>query len=206
MPVKYPTVTDPGIREFLAESERLYPADAVNFSPAEQRAFYNAYCAHFRKSRPDGVKVEEFTVAAVPCRRYVSRKPQATALLYLHGGGFVVGGLDSHDDICAELAAGANVGVVAVDYRLAPEHPFPAALDDCWAVLKAMTMHGESVVVAGDSAGGNLAAALCLRARDEGGPIIKGQILIYPGLGGDVSQGSYLSQADAPGLTTADVL
>jgi acetyl esterase len=84
-------------------------------------------------------------------------------LLYLHGGGFVVGGLDSHDDICAELADRSGLGVVAVDYRLAPEHRFPAAFDDCWAVLQALGdgslgIEADRIVVAGDSAGGNLAA------------------------------------------------
>jgi acetyl esterase len=204
--MKYPTVTDPGIRAFLEEGERLYPDNAVNFTLAEQRAFYDSYCAHFRKGRPSGVEAQDFKVGDVPCRRYVPRNTKGANLLYLHGGGYVVGGLESHDDICAELAAGAEVMVVAVQYRLAPEHPFPAAFDDSWAVLKEFTKDGHQVVVAGDSAGGNLSAALCLKARDVGGPLIKGQVLIYPGLGGDMSKGSYLSQADAPGLTTKDVI
>lgn len=204
--MKYPTVTDPGIRAFLAEGERLYPENAVNFSFAEQRAFYNAYCVHFRKARPSGVGVEDFSVAAVSCRRYLPQQLSGASLLYLHGGGFVVGGLESHDDICAELAAAANVAVVAVNYRLAPENPFPAAFDDCWSVLNVMMKQAGSITVAGDSAGGNLAAALCLKARDVGGPAIKGQVLIYPDLGGDMNQGSYLSQSQAPGLTTADVV
>ena len=203
--MKYPTVTDPGIRTFLEEGERLYPDDAVNFSMNQQRAFYDSYCAHFRKARPSGVAVQDFAVGDIRCRRYMPQKPHGT-LLYLHGGGFVVGGLESHDDVCAELAAGAEVVGVAVQYRLAPEHPFPAAFDDCWIVLQEMSKNGHAVVVAGDSAGGNLAAALCLKARDEGGPAIKGQVLIYPGLGGDMSKGSYVSQADAPGLTTKDVV
>lgn len=204
--MKYPTVTDPGIRAFLEEGERLYPENAVIFTMAEQRAFYDSYCAHFRMGRAAGVKTEDFTVGEVACRRYTPENAGAANLLYLHGGGFVVGGLESHDDICAELAAGAGVIVVAVQYRLAPEHPFPAAFDDCWAVLQHMTMDGQAVVVAGDSAGANLSAALCLKARDVGGPAIKGQVLIYPGLGGDMSKGSYISQADAPNLTTKDVI
>jgi acetyl esterase len=204
--MKYPTVTDPGIRAFLEKGARFYPDDAVNFTMAEQRAFYDTYCAHFRESRPKGVKTEDFKVGEVPCRRYTPQNAKGANLLYLHGGGFVVGGLESHDDICAEVATGAGVSVVAVQYRLAPEHPFPAAFDDCWAVLKHMTKGGHPVVVAGDSAGGNLSAALCLKARDVGGPAIKGQVLVYPGLGGDMSKGSYISQADAPNLTTKDVI
>ncbi len=199
--MKYPTVTDPGIRAFLEEGERLYPDNAVDFSMAEQRDFYTRYCQHFAGKRPETVKTEDFQVGAIPCRSYLP--PDAKGkLLYLHGGGFVVGGLDSHDSICADIADLVGVEVTAVEYRLAPEHPFPAPFDDVWAVLQSV----GPCVVAGDSAGGNLAAALSLKARDVGGPVIKGQVLIYPGLGGDTSKGSYVTQAEAPGLTTKDVL
>jgi acetyl esterase len=199
--MKYPTVTDPGMRAFLAEGERLYPDNAVDFSLAEQRDFYTRYCQHFAGKRPASIETEDFKVGDVPCRRYLPPKP-AGKLLYLHGGGFVVGGLDSHDAICADIADQTGLEVTAVEYRLAPEHPFPAAFDDCWAVLKTI----GTCVVAGDSAGGNLAAALCLKARDASGPSIKGQVLIYPGLGGDMTKGSYITQAEAPGLTTKDVI
>lgn len=118
----------------------------------------------------------------------------------------MVGGLESHDDICAEMAVRAAIETVAVEYSLAPEHVFPVALNDCWAVLKELAKEERPLLLAGDSAGGNLAAALCLRSRDEGGPAIRGQVLIYPGLGGDVSEGSYVTQASAPGLSTSDVL
>jgi acetyl esterase len=204
---KYNMLTDPGIREFLIAGDRFYPPDAVNFTLAEQRAFYDKYSNHFRKPRPQGVMAEDFKVGDVPCRRYhrAGATDQAV-LLYLHGGGFVVGGLESHDDICAEICDGADVQVVAVAYRLAPEHPFPAAFDDCWRVLTFFFAHTPKVVVAGDSAGGNLAAALCLKARDEGRPAIAGQVLIYPGLGGDMSCGSYVTMADAPGLSIKDVI
>jgi acetyl esterase len=211
----YAMLTEPGIRRFMAESDRFYPADAVAFTMAEQREFYDRLCAHFRKPRPPGVAVEDCTIASpggpVPIRIYRPSPEQGLpVLLYLHGGGFVVGGLDSHDDICAELAEHAGLGVVAVDYRLAPEHRFPAAFDDCWAVLVALAedtfgCDSRRIVVAGDSAGGNLAAGLAMRARDLGRPSLAGQVLIYPGLGGDRTRGSHVEQAHAPGLTTADV-
>lgn len=203
---KYAHLADPGIREFLIAGERLYPDNAVSFSMAEQRAFYDRYCAHFRKPRPHGIAVQDFAVASVPCRRYVPPQATGAVVLYLHGGGFVVGGLESHDDVCAELAAGAETQLVAVAYRLAPEHPFPAALDDGWVVLKHLIAEGQAIVLAGDSAGGNLAAALAIRARDEDVGPITGQVLVYPGLGGDTTAGSYVTQAHAPGLSTADVL
>jgi acetyl esterase len=111
------------------------------------------------------------------------------ATLFFHGGGFVFGDLDSHDPMCRALARESNTMVVAVDYRRAPEHPYPAALDDCMAVAAWVAEHGRSMgidgrrlAVAGDSAGGTLAAAVALRARDEGGPPISFQLLIYPAL------------------------
>ena len=204
---KYAHVQDRGIRNFMIAGERLYPPDAVNFTLAEQRAFYDKYCAHFRKARPAGVTAEDFRVGQVPCRMYrCAGTPNPPVLLYLHGGGFVMGGLESHDDVCAEICDGADVAVVAVEYRLAPEHPFPAAFDDCWEVLTFLANRLTKIAIAGDSGGGNLAAALCLKARDEGGPKIMGQALLYPGLGGDMNRGSYVSLANAPGLSTNDVI
>lgn len=205
--MKYAELEDPGIREFLLQGERLYPPDAVNFSMAEQRAFYDRYCAHFRKARPDGVSAADVFLGGIPCRHYrLAAALDAPAILYLHGGGFVLGSLNSHDDVCAELCKEARIDVIAVDYRLAPEHPFPAAFDDCWAVLSAMAGRWPGIITGGDSAGGNLAAALTLKARDMGGPSLLGQVLIYPVLGGDMSSGSYVTEAHAPGLSTSDVI
>jgi acetyl esterase len=203
---KYQSLKDPGIRAFMIAGERFYPANAVNFTTAEQRAFYDRYCAHFRKARPAGVAVSDEKIAGVPCRRYAPSQTGDAILLYLHGGGYVLGGLDSHDDVCAEIADRAGVHVVGVQYRLAPEHSFPAALDDCFAVASVLAKKTGRLLVGGDSAGGNLTSAVSLKARDEGGPAIAGNILIYPGLGGDMTKGSYVSQANAPGLTLKDVL
>jgi acetyl esterase len=204
---KYAHLEDPGMRDFLIAGERFYPPDAVNFTMAEQRAFYDRYCAHFRKARPAGVSAVDERYGGVPCRRY-RRAEAGTApvMIYLHGGGFVVGGLESHDDVAAEICEAARIDVITVDYRLAPEHPFPAAFEDGWSVLQAVAGETPDLIIGGDSAGGNLAAALCLKARDSGGPALKGQVLIYPGLGGDMTRGSYLTQAEAPGLSTRDVI
>ncbi len=203
---KYAHLEDPGMRDFLIAGERFYPPDAVNFTMAEQRAFYDRYCAHFRKPRPDSVVAEDVAYGGVPCRHYRGRDAKgAPVMLYLHGGGFVLGGLDSHDDVTAEICDAAGIDVVAVDYRLAPEHPFPAAFEDGWAVLTALARTHAEIIIGGDSAGGNLAAALALKARDAGGPTLRGQVLIYPGLGGDMTRGSYVAQAHAPGLSTSDV-
>ncbi|TGV76578.1 alpha/beta hydrolase, partial [Mesorhizobium sp. M00.F.Ca.ET.158.01.1.1] len=111
----------------------------------------------------------------------------ARAVLYLHGGGWVIGNLDSHDEICRWLANLGNAVVICPDYRLAPEHKFPAGLEDCAAVLRFMAGNAGDlgidparIAVAGDSAGGNLAAVLTLLARDGLAPPLAAQILIYP--------------------------
>jgi acetyl esterase len=107
------------------------------------------------------------------------------ALVYFHGGGWTIGDLDTHDVLCRQLALGARCVVFSVDYRLAPEHPFPAAVEDCWAATRYVAANADKlklrgIAVGGDSAGGNLAAVMSLLARDQGGPAIALQLLIYP--------------------------
>jgi acetyl esterase len=124
----------------------------------------------------------------LPLRIYTPRGEGPFPLMvFFHGSGFVVCDLDTHDSICRNLCAGADCVVVSVDYRLAPEHKFPAASDDClaatnWAAQNASALRGDAgrIMVVGDSAGGNLAAVTALRARDEGGSRLVGQMLIYP--------------------------
>ncbi len=142
---------------------------------------------------PDVAAVKDVLVPGapdIPVRIYWPSHPPAAPLpvvVYFHGGGWVLCDLDTHDGVCRLLATDADVIVVAVDYRRAPEHRYPAAADDayaavCWAHRSAAGFGGDPdrLAVAGDSAGGNLAAVTCLRARDLGGPTIAGQLLIYP--------------------------
>jgi acetyl esterase len=126
----------------------------------------------------------------IPLRLYRPAAAPAAgtaALVFFHGGGWVLGNLESHDGMCRHLAERSGCVVVAVDYRLAPEHKFPAPLDDAgaataWVAAQAgaLGLDPARIAVGGDSAGGNLAAALCLAARDAGGPAIAWQMLLYP--------------------------
>lgn len=150
--------------------------------------------------------VTDETVAGVPVRVYSHDAPAPGVVVYLHGGGFVLGGIEVMDGVARELARATGAPVVSVGYRLAPEDPFPAGLDDCeavtrWAIEQTATRFGApagSVVIAGESAGGNLAAAVALRLRDAGVAGLAGQILIYPGTDGRATR--YPSQDEFDGL------
>lgn len=200
-------VTDPEVLQFIAESEASYPSETYQVSIGETRRYYDRLCAHFRAPRPEGIKVSDEIVGGVGCRRYRPAVAHAgrPCVLYLHGGGFVVGSLDSHDDICAELCDRTGLEVLAVDYRLAPEYVYPAQLDDAEAVARSLFSSGRAFLVVGDSAGGMLAAALCIRLRRLGTKRALGQVLIYPVLGGPGSLPSYTENANAPLLATSDV-
>ena len=129
-------------------------------------------------------------------------------VVFFHGGGFVLCSLDTHDELARGLCHGSGAVVVSVDYRLAPEAPYPAAADDCYAALVWAVSHaaelgadGARVAVAGDSAGGNLAAVTALRARDLGGPALRHQCLIYPVTDCRFDTPSYIENADGYFLT-----
>ena len=209
----HPMPTDPEVLAYIERTNAFYPPDAIDFSVAENRAWYDRYAGEMRAARPAGVTSQDFSIAAaaperaIPCRRYLKAQasaPSDVTILYLHGGGFILGGLESHDDACAGLCDKTGLEVVAVDYRLAPEHLHPAQGDDAEAAFMHLAAGGRRLIAAGDSAGGNLVAALCLRRKRAGGPMPIGQILIYAGLGGDVAKGSYIENAQAPMLTTKE--
>jgi len=128
----------------------------------------------------------------IPMRLYVPKNAGKGLIIYLHGGGFVFGSIDSHDPVCRKAANASGCKVVSVEYRLAPEHKFPAAVEDAyesylWArnSAKSIDIDPEKIAIAGDSAGGNLAAAVCLMAKDNGTPMPRLQVLFYPALGPD---------------------
>ncbi len=201
----YDKLIAPDTWEFIRKTAEYYPEDAVDLDIEGQRRVYDAMCKAFHRPHPAGISTEDRTVDGVPVRIYWAGEPGST-VMYFHGGGFVVGGLESHDDVCAEICAGTGYRVISVDYRLSPEHRHPAAFRDAWKATRwAVDHYDQRVVLVGDSAGGNLAAAVAHHARGRLGGII-GQVLIYPGLGGDTTKGSYVEHANAPMLSTADVL
>lgn len=178
-------------------------------TPAAARAAYLAAAEILEPPRAPLARVEDLTLPGGdgrprPARLYAASAPRTGApsaaqagallppLLYLHGGGFVVGGLETHDSLCRQLALRSGGAVVALDYRLAPEHPFPAAVDDALAAMRALAdpapggraaalgLDARRLAVGGDSAGGTLAAVCAIVARDEGLPLAL-QLLITPG-------------------------
>jgi acetyl esterase len=205
MPPDYARLIDAETWDFIRLSESYYPPDTATYDIAGQRRVYDRMCRAFYRGRPEGLSIEDRAFGGVPCRIYTPQNSRRATVVYFHGGGFVLGGLESHDDICAEIAATCGLHVISVDYRLAPEHRHPAHFDDALAATKAVAqVFSGPLVLVGDSAGGNLAAAVSHAVRD-GGPAVAGQVLIYPGLGGDQGRGSYVTHAMAPMLTKADI-
>lgn len=168
------------------------------------------------KARPPGPElaaVENLVVSGgVAVRLYRPTLESRPLVVFCHGGMWTIGDLESHDRACRRLAAGAWVAVLAVDFRRAPEHPWPAAVDDVTGVVRWAFDHraelagaGEPVLIAGDSSGGNLAALACLRLRDEGGPVPDAQILAYPNTDLTLSQPSVTEKGSGWGLPADDV-
>lgn len=210
----YRKLIDDEVMEFIHQTQLCFPDDTTDRSIEEQREIYNSMCSAFSRGRPEGVSVRDDFVSdsecKVPVRRYTPENIISnTIIIYIHGGGFVVGDLNSHDDVCAELCVATGFQVTSIDYRLSPENKHPAAFDDCLSCVKYEAVENDApVLLCGDSAGGNLAAAVAqhLSTLDDQFAIkLVGQVLIYPELGGDTSVGSYVKHAKAPMLNTDEV-
>jgi len=205
----YTKLIDAETWAFIERTNSYYPPDTIDYTIARQREIYDRMCREFFAGYPQGVTVETSAITTpthnIPIRTYRSAPQPAATVLYIHGGGFILGGLDSHDDVCAELCARTGYEIVSVDYRLAPEHLHPAAFDDAMSAFAwAASTHDRPILLCGDSAGGNLCAATAHATRGHA-KRPAGQVLIYPGLGGDRSKGSYVTHAEAPMLTMRDL-
>jgi acetyl esterase len=178
----------PGIEEFIERSNEAIPLDFYKLPIEEQRSMYTGLKDVFPFDVPPGVTVTEETADGYRVRLYRPEKPRGSGLVcYIRAGGFVVGSLDTHNSVVAELADKSGVLAAALDFRLAPEHPFPTPLEDCYGALRALIANADRfgfdpdrVVVTGESSGGNMAVVLCMMARDRGGPAIRGHALISP--------------------------
>lgn len=187
---------DPQTQALLARLAAQGGSPVHELSPSEARAGRNPFFAEVGGPAPRVLKVEARTIPGpagdMPVRIYTPQCESDDAvgyplLVYFHGGGWVLGNLDTHDSLCRSLANSAGCIVVSVDYRLAPESHFPAAIEDaygavCWVSENARHLNGDALrlLVGGDSAGGNLAAVSCLLAKERGGPDVMHQLLLYP--------------------------
>ncbi|GIX14534.1 MAG: alpha/beta hydrolase [Paracoccaceae bacterium] len=208
---------NPALEPFLARWQAEWASLPAGAGPAERRAHFETVARNMRLPDPDGVAAEReewVDSPAGPVRvrifRHVAGGPRQPCLIYMHGGAFMQGSPETHWDITARIAAWNRQTVISVDYALAPEHPFPAALDQVNGVIRwaraqagALGIDPARIAVGGDSAGGNLAAAAALDLRGEV-PLIA-QLLIYPACDFDRSRPSYRENAEGPIVRVADM-
>lgn len=199
---------DPALGELLKQMAEAGGPALHEMNPAEARAMYRG----LQETLPFDDVHEVFDEDANGVAVRVYRPSDARALpclVFYHGGGWVIGDLDTHDSVCRQLANGTGCVVIAVDYRLAPENPYPAALEDSYHALQWSIDHADKldidptrVAVGGDSAGGNLAACVSLKSKLEGGPPIAFQLLIYPVADAAMDTPSYEENGEGYLLTT----
>lgn len=182
----------PGIQEFIDRCNAAMPPDFYKLPNEQQRALYLGLTVEFPYAVPAGVTTQDVTIEhrgrAVRARVYrPANRVDDALLVYIRGGGFVVGSLETHNTVVAELCDKTGLVVVAPDFRMAPEDPFPAALEDCYDVVCGIAsqpgrleIDPRKIVICGDSSGGNQAVVLAMMMRDRGGPTLRGQALISP--------------------------
>ena len=191
---------DPQAAAYLDQLRELRAPPHWEVGPAEARRLMDE-AAPGIFGKPDPVaSVEDADADGVPVRVYRPAGREVPALVWFHGGGWVLGSLASHDRLCRTLAARSGCAVVAAEYRLAPEHPYPAAVEDAWTATSWAARRFPALAVGGDSAGGHLAAVAALRARDRDVPLVM-QVLIYPVTDSGCDTPSYAEHAQVPNLT-----
>jgi acetyl esterase len=201
---------DPQFRSMLGLLQEAGALPLVREDAERTRAHYRTLAVSRRT--PDFTPEQVASVddrhspEGVPVRVYEPLRPAGGTVIYLHGGGWVIGDLDTHDPLARRLTNAIGARVVSVDYRLAPEHPFPAGLDDATSVLAWVRSQepGHGIGVAGDSAGASLAAGLAIRARDKGIPLTA-QMLLYPATDPLLSSPSVTENGDGYFLTASDM-
>ena len=192
---------DPQARSYLDRMADLGLRPANELSVDEARRQLEDSSQLLFGPKPSVGGIEDIDVEGVPVRLYTPATGETGRMaVYMHGGGWVVGSIETHDGTCRAIASRSGCRVASVGYRLAPENRFPAAVADCWTVTRWASGQARSVAVAGDSAGGNLAAVMALRARDAGLPLAC-QVLVYPVTDWQFDTTSYVRNAEGYGLT-----
>ena len=195
----YATLIDDDVAAFIRKTESFCrdPRTALKTNASILMRF----ARHFARPHPPEITCQDKVINGVPSRHYLPANAKDARIVYFHGGGFVVGNLDSHDSICADLAAATGMELIAVDYRLAPEHRHPAALEDGLAVRDAVLLAeapDRPLLLLGDSAGGWLAAMVAAENPSR----VAGQVLIYPMTGASMDAESYTVHGQAPLLSS----
>jgi acetyl esterase len=210
---------DPQIVQVLEWVRKANAPDYSEMNPVDARALFEKGAPILDAKPEELFRVEDRKIPGpagdIPLRIYTPEEPAAPlpVVLWIHGGGFVIGSINSYDGVCRALCKRSGAIIVSVEYRLAPEHPHPAAVEDAFAALQwtaanAASFGGdpERLAVAGDSAGGNLAAVCAILARDAGGPKLTRQILVYPATAGDPESESHHLFGDGYLLTRRSIL
>ncbi|MDH5750000.1 MAG: alpha/beta hydrolase, partial [Rhodospirillales bacterium] len=212
----------PDMQILLEARESVGGTPAGAKTPAAYRAFWELYYRAIPNPRPRDIEAVDRMVpvgdgadahdVAVRVYRRADLPPAAPCVIYLHGGGFVLGDLESSDILAWGFTAEADAVTVSVDYRLAPEHPYPAALEDTYGVLCWVHEHAAElgvdpgrIALVGDSAGGCLSTAASMLSLEQDGPPVSAQVMIYPVTGITLDSPSYIENADAVGLTAASM-
>jgi acetyl esterase len=210
------TALTPRMAELLRSIHRAERPSFKDMSVRHARIAYLAGSEIFELPRAPLARVEDLAVPAfdgrtLKARLYAPSGDRLPVMLYLHGGGFTIGNLVTHDALCRQLALRSGAAVLALGYRLAPEHRFPTAVDDCWSAMEWLALQGAEIgldgsrlAVGGDSAGGTLAAVAALRARDIGLPL-RLQVLITPGTAACADMPSHATYARGHLLEASDL-
>lgn len=203
-----------GINEFIDRCNKVMPPNFYTLPIGQQRDMYLALTKEFPYEMMSEVQVTDDTVTykdrKLPIRVYRPEQPKGQGLLiYIRGGGFVVGSWETHNTVAAELSKKSGLVTIAPDFRMSPEFPFPAALEDCYDVLcgvvndaQRLNINADRIVISGDSSGANMAVAVSMISRDRGGPKLRGQALISPVL--DFTRWCH-GGVDAPLLTGGEM-
>lgn len=202
---------DPQMQVILQEIREANIPSLAQLTPTEARLLPSV-----RQQNETAAETEDIELPGpagpIPLRIYRPGSAQSPGMVFFHGGGWVLGSVDAYDGLCRTLCDRAGCTVLSVEYRLAPEHRFPAGAEDCFAATHWISEHeerlgitGDCLVVCGDSAGGNLAATVSYLAREAGGPRVVGQVLIYPVVSFDEDTQSMLEYSDGPLLNRSEL-